>query len=100
MARPKNLIVENNGSIISVTPKNLKAFLKDPANNYLVGKSLGVISVDVTGLTDSDVGANLLRDLGLDEDPTPTGSEDVVVTAISSETETDSTDSTDSTETV
>jgi hypothetical protein len=69
MARPRNLVVVRNGVVLSVTPKNLKEFLKNPSVNTLTGTSLGQIAADLTDVSDTEVGASLIESLGLADSP-------------------------------
>lgn len=82
MSRPKNLTVTRNNVVYSVTPKNLKTFLQAVPHGapVLVGKTLGPVLVDLTGIT-ADRAARLVATLGPDTTPTPVTATGATVTA-------------------
>lgn len=83
MSRPKNLTVTRNNVVYSVTPKNLKAFLQSVPHGapVLVGKALGPVMADLTGIT-ADRAARLVATLTpVTETPTPVAVTGATVTA-------------------
>ena len=57
MARPKNLVVAVGTNVVSVSPKNLRAYLEGVVNGRhapLEGKTLGKLGARLDGLSATD----------------------------------------------
>lgn len=89
MSRPHNYTITHGGSVISTSPKNLKAALTSVAAGIspaVVGKNLGVVAVDFSTLTPDMAAAKLAALFPVKVEATPTVTADVVepTTAVAS----------------